>query len=349
MLIASSAEKCSFLKQLLKARGYSVLEAFNGETGIQKAIENMPDLIICQNEMQEGYSGFQIYNQLKNILIKNGTPFFIYSDEFDQEDILIGLEMGIDNFIILPVDESVIIHKIEHQIRKIRELKLFEIDKFKAHFDATPVAKFVMERDKMEMANKAFRKLMQFSDSEILPSFEKIFDIAGNKKNILSFRKCINGFIQQCNLEEVPCNIQNGNCFDIHLYYTDSDLYGKVYAEVIPSGIKRDLDFAPDMSNVYKIIPGTMNFSSRNDFGGMKFTPREKEILELSSKGLAIKQIAAKLMISERTIEKHRANIMRKTKTSSIIEAIFIIRNHCSAFGNVMNLPAASRPGIMMD
>ena len=78
-----------------------------------------------------------------------GTPFFIYSDEFDQEDILIGLEMGIDNFIISPVDETTVLNKIEHQLRKIKELKLNESKKFRSHFDLTPVAKFIMKNNRL--------------------------------------------------------------------------------------------------------------------------------------------------------------------------------------------------------
>jgi two-component system alkaline phosphatase synthesis response regulator PhoP len=56
----------------------------------------------------------------------------------------------------------------------------------------------------------------------------------------------------------------------------------------------------------------------------IKLTTREKQILHLSSLGLPIKQIAAQLEVSQRTIEKHRANIMQKTDTNSIIEAIHV-------------------------
>lgn len=51
-------------------------------------------------------------------------------------------------------------------------------------------------------------------------------------------------------------------------------------------------------------------------------TPREREILELIAKEYTNRQIAEELFISERTVETHRKNIFRKTKTSSLVGLI---------------------------
>ncbi len=328
LLILSSAEECGFIRQVLKNQEYLIIEALSVEAGIQKTIENSPDLIICQNEMGES-SGFHVYNRLKDTLIKNCIPFFIYSDKFDQEDILIGLEMGIDNFIISPVDETALINKIEHQIKKIKKLKLNETERFKTHFNSTPVAKFIMNNKRIELPNNAFRKLMHFcSETNTYPLFEEIFALSGNKINLMNFRKCINGFVQQCNLEGVPCILLDGSCFDIHLYYVDSNLEGKLFAEVFPSIINSNstsLTVSPDICKNLGEEPAR---NEKNDSENIKLTPREKEIFYLSSLGLPVKQIAAKLGISQRTIEKHRANIMQKTKTNSILEAIHILNKN---------------------
>ncbi len=48
-------------------------------------------------------------------------------------------------------------------------------------------------------------------------------------------------------------------------------------------------------------------------------TPREHEILRLIAEELSNKEIAEQLYISERTVETHRKNIFRKTKTQSIV------------------------------
>ncbi len=51
-------------------------------------------------------------------------------------------------------------------------------------------------------------------------------------------------------------------------------------------------------------------------------TNREREILQLISEEYSNKMIAEKLFISERTVETHRKNIFRKTKTGSIVGLI---------------------------
>ena len=52
----------------------------------------------------------------------------------------------------------------------------------------------------------------------------------------------------------------------------------------------------------------------RNPFKGDKLTTREKEILQLIAEGRANREIAELLFISIRTVENHRANIMKKLK-----------------------------------
>lgn len=51
-------------------------------------------------------------------------------------------------------------------------------------------------------------------------------------------------------------------------------------------------------------------------------TPREREVLKLISEEYSNKKIGEKLFISERTVETHRKNIFRKTKTNSLVGLI---------------------------
>jgi len=55
---------------------------------------------------------------------------------------------------------------------------------------------------------------------------------------------------------------------------------------------------------------------------GKLLTTREREILQLIAKEYSNKDIAEELFISERTVETHRKNIFRKTKTNSIVGLI---------------------------
>lgn len=59
-----------------------------------------------------------------------------------------------------------------------------------------------------------------------------------------------------------------------------------------------------------------------------RITHRELEIIKLVAEGLTTLQIADKLFISENTVETHRKNILRKTKTKSSVELINYARSH---------------------
>lgn len=56
--------------------------------------------------------------------------------------------------------------------------------------------------------------------------------------------------------------------------------------------------------------------------GGRALTPRQREVLQLIAEGLANKQIAAKLGISVKTVESHRARLMRRLGVSSVAELV---------------------------
>jgi len=58
-----------------------------------------------------------------------------------------------------------------------------------------------------------------------------------------------------------------------------------------------------------------------------RLSPREAEVMELVVRGAANKEVAAQLELSPKTVEVHRANVMRKTEANSLAE---LVRLHLS-------------------
>jgi len=176
LLILTSEDETRLFRNILESINCEVTVIRNGEFAIQRAYEYQPELIICQNEVND-FNGFQLYNQLKNRLLKKGIPFFLYMDQFNKDDVLIGLEMGIDNFIVSPVESSTLVNKIEHQFQKVNELRIFDKQKFEMYFESTPVAKFTVKNNRLIKANSAFRRLFNISEVLVqLPLISEIFD-----------------------------------------------------------------------------------------------------------------------------------------------------------------------------
>ncbi|HRI20212.1 MAG TPA: response regulator transcription factor, partial [Panacibacter sp.] len=96
-----------------------------------------------------------------------------------------------------------------------------------------------------------------------------------------------------------------------------------------------------ELSNaIIRISEGGIYFSDQvldelERFSNMKkqnadahLTQREVEIVKLIEKELSNKEIADSLFISERTVETHRKNIFRKTKTNSVIGLVKYAYEH---------------------
>lgn len=61
---------------------------------------------------------------------------------------------------------------------------------------------------------------------------------------------------------------------------------------------------------------------------GDRLTPREREVVQLISEGSTSKEIAGRLDLSVRTVDAHRANVMRKLNLRSVSELVrYAIRN----------------------
>jgi DNA-binding NarL/FixJ family response regulator len=62
--------------------------------------------------------------------------------------------------------------------------------------------------------------------------------------------------------------------------------------------------------------------------GSLRFTTREREIIQLLAEGKSSKEVASVLNISVKTAETHRANLMRKLDCHSVVELVrYAVRN----------------------
>jgi DNA-binding NarL/FixJ family response regulator len=107
---------------------------------------------------------------------------------------------------------------------------------------------------------------------------------------------------------------------------------GYVVKESASNGLLKGLeavikgDYFLDSSLSHAVVESLLNFPIKearirnDDYGSL--TPREQEIMRLLAEGLSVKEIAAKLYISPKTVENHRSNIMNKLGLHSAIELI---------------------------
>jgi DNA-binding NarL/FixJ family response regulator len=76
------------------------------------------------------------------------------------------------------------------------------------------------------------------------------------------------------------------------------------------------------------VVAGYLRSPDQEGLPETPLTPRERQVVELVARGASNKQIAARLKISVKTAETHRARVMEKLKLQSVADLVrYAIRN----------------------
>jgi sigma-B regulation protein RsbU (phosphoserine phosphatase) len=120
LIIDDSLEIRALLGRFLKASGYEIGEARNGEEGLRLVCEFMPDLILLDIIMPD-IDGFQVCEKLKADPDSKDIPVIFLSARSDTADKVKGLAIGGADYITKPFDRGEVMARIENQL-KIRRL-----------------------------------------------------------------------------------------------------------------------------------------------------------------------------------------------------------------------------------
>ena len=106
------------LKLTLQSAGFdSVLEASNGEDGLALATRYMPDLILL-DLMLPGMDGLSVCRRLKSSPDTRMIPIIMLTAKSDESDIVVGLEMGANDYITKPFSRKVLTARIRAPVPK---------------------------------------------------------------------------------------------------------------------------------------------------------------------------------------------------------------------------------------
>lgn len=115
LLIEDNEELREFTKETFRD-SYTILEADNGEKGLEMARENVPDLVLC-DIMMPGLSGLEVCRRLKADTLYSHIPILLLTARSTVPQVIEGLEAGADDYLIKPFDFKVLELKISNLIR----------------------------------------------------------------------------------------------------------------------------------------------------------------------------------------------------------------------------------------
>ena len=118
LMIEDDASICDMTKMNLNMNGFQqVYCASDGREGLALAAKLLPDLVLL-DVMLPGIDGLTVCRNLKNNPALADIPIIMLTAKGEENDIVLGLEMGADDYITKPYSSKVLAARIAVQLRK---------------------------------------------------------------------------------------------------------------------------------------------------------------------------------------------------------------------------------------
>lgn len=358
LLVEDDKSLAITISNLLKVKGYEVTHAGDGAIGIQKAFEIIPDLILCDISMKE-ISGYDVFNVLKESSATAMIPFVFLTAKSELKDIRFGMQLGADDYIVKPFEYDELLTSIETRLNKAEAHRKANEEKFIALSMIAPYGIFIYQGDYFIETNPSLINTLGYSRDELLHmGFADIISPKDKTNAIEKINRCLRGFEKDIHIRFSVIH-KDGHTISTDLYGMvglkvkgRSSMLGTIIVAREDVIQEQDLEgFSineiEEFEKAIDMLAGSRSYIStelvnklisvfrdneaikeKATEGVLGFSDREIEVLNQVCKGLSTKEIADKLFISSRTVEKHRANLMIKLNAKNIIEVIIYAVKH---------------------
>jgi len=104
LVVDDKEENRRLLRKLLMLHGYAIIEAATGETAIELAQSERPDLVLMDLRLREGIDGIEATIRLKANPALAGISVVAITASVSPEDVQRALDSGCNGFIRKPID-----------------------------------------------------------------------------------------------------------------------------------------------------------------------------------------------------------------------------------------------------
>ena len=99
----------------LRREGFEVLLSYDGETGFQRWQDEQPDLVILDVNMPR-LDGFEVCRRIR---AQSDTPILLLTVRGEEDDIVSGLEIGADDYIVKPFSPRQLVARAKAILRRV--------------------------------------------------------------------------------------------------------------------------------------------------------------------------------------------------------------------------------------
>lgn len=108
--------------EILDLAGYKTFTAENGKRGVELALKEKPDLIVCDIMMPE-LDGYGVLHLLRKNADTQSIPFIFLTAKIERTDFRKGMEMGADDYITKPFEDIELLNAIDIRMKKSEVLE----------------------------------------------------------------------------------------------------------------------------------------------------------------------------------------------------------------------------------
>ena len=98
----------------LRKEGYDTLEAFDGDSGLQLAVSEAPDLVIL-DIMMPGLDGYEVCRQIRKV---SQVPIIMLTAKAEEADKVLSFELGADDYITKPFGMKEMLARVMANLRR---------------------------------------------------------------------------------------------------------------------------------------------------------------------------------------------------------------------------------------
>ena len=115
LLVVEDHKDIRLYLKVLFGKEYNILMAINGQEGVDLAVKEQPDLILC-DVMMPIKDGFECCREVKEGLDTCHIPFIMLTAKVEDDDIIRGIELGADDYILKPFTPGILKAKVRNLI-----------------------------------------------------------------------------------------------------------------------------------------------------------------------------------------------------------------------------------------
>ena len=117
LIIEDEEDLRELVRYNLEREGVTVVEAESGEEGLKTVEKRQPDLILL-DLMLPGKDGMQVCRELKQDKETRGIPVVMMTARGEESDIVSGLELGAEDYIVKPFSPKILMARVKAVLRR---------------------------------------------------------------------------------------------------------------------------------------------------------------------------------------------------------------------------------------